>query len=261
MLSGITSILCLAAISLERSVAVKFPSTHMNLSKRPVMIAIFATWIIGLIQSVSKYGVPFNLLPISIYTASIFALGFVVPLFVIIASYCIIFYAALHMMKSSNESVSTLRELRVAKTISLVIGLFIICWSPFFIVNMIYVFCNHCAKPKWPIYVSKVMHYTNSMVNFFVYSARSPDFSNFFKKVLCPPGRKKCNQKNINKSRTFSAMSDTSRFTYDSTLYDSSKSVLLRSQQRRSVEIPFARQRLPTILDNFDQPLRDYVIP
>ena len=46
-LSGVTSIFCLAAISLERMIAVKFPSTHLNLKKRPVLAAICSTWITG----------------------------------------------------------------------------------------------------------------------------------------------------------------------------------------------------------------------
>lgn len=90
------------------------------------------------------------------------------------------------MMTPTNEELSTAREMRVAKTISLIIGLFVICWTPFFTINMVYVFCRHCNRPKSLIYLSKVMHYSNSMMNFFVYSARSPDFRTFFKKVLCP---------------------------------------------------------------------------
>ena len=229
MLLGITSILSLAAISLERTVVVKLPATYINLSQRPVMIAIFATWFIGLVQSASMYGLTSDLLPISIYTASIFTLGFVIPLVVIIVSYCVIFYAASHMMRSSNDSVSTTRELRVAKTISVVIGLFIICWSPFFIINMIYVFCYHCARPKWPIYVSKVMHYTNSMMNFFVYSARSPDFRNFFRKILCPRERMKNKSRirltELNNTKTCSPMA--SPLAHRSAITDANKIALL----------------------------------
>lgn len=107
------------------------------------------------------------------------------PLAIITPAYCLIFYTASHMMRADNDNVSTMRELRVAKTISLVIGLFLMCWSPFFIVNMVFVFCTTCAHPRWLVRVSKMMHYSNSMMNFFVYSVRSPEFRTFFKKILC----------------------------------------------------------------------------
>ena len=198
VLLGTTSIFCLAAISLERTVAVKYSTAHMNLSQRPVIGAIIATWFIGVILSASMYGVTANIkLSHYIYTASIFTVGYLIPLAVITASYCIIFYKAVHMMKASNENVNTMREIRVAKTISLVIGLFVISWSPFFLVNMVFVFCGACARPKWLVYVSKAMHYGNSAMNFFVYSVRSPDFRNFFKKVLCPQKRKRNNHVSI----------------------------------------------------------------
>lgn len=146
-------------------------------------------------MSILRFGVEANIYrSISIYTASIFILGFLIPLVVISVSYCIILYTAVHMMPTANESVSTMREIRVAKTISLVIGLFVISWSPFFIVNMVVVFCASCARPKWLVHVSKMMHYSNSIINLFVYGVRSPEFRNFFIKILCPKQRRRNKQ-------------------------------------------------------------------
>lgn len=264
VLSGITSIICLAAISLERKLAVKYPCIHIHLTKKSVIVAILLTWVIGVIFSTAMYVVPKNLHSYRIFTAIIFTLGFIIPLCVIIESYCEIFYSSLNMMKSSNENVTAERELRVAKTISLVISLFIICWSPFFIVNMIYVFCHHCSRPKWPIYISKMLHYSNSMMNFFVYSTRSPEFRNFFKKIICPKKRRKSSQINIplgelEKSRKISTMSTLSTI---SCQFDTSRAGLLRSARFSVGETPsISENRLSTIRDSFDELSNLFVIP
>ena len=45
--------------------------------------------------------------------------------------------------------------------------------------------CFRQKPPLWPIYLAKVLHYANSMMNFFIYGMRSPDFGHFFRKFLC----------------------------------------------------------------------------
>ena len=112
-------------------------------------------------------------------------------------TYAVIYHAACNMMSSTHK---TTREVHMAKIISIVIGLFLVCWSPFFIINMVYVFCEDVCferdapRPLWPIHMSKVLHYSNSMMNFFVYSVRSKEFGGFFRRVLCFWSRKKHNK-------------------------------------------------------------------
>nr|XP_047127598.1 uncharacterized protein LOC101239810 [Hydra vulgaris] len=183
ILCGITSILNLTAISLERMFAVKFPTRHYNLSSAPVFVVIAFTWFIGIAFSGARFFIPLNSL--RWYTAFIFVFAFALPLFIIVVSYCVIFYCAILMMReNSNQDGKTKQELRVAKTISVIIGLFLFCWSPFFILNMVYAFCKdiHCNKlPLWLTNVTKLLHYSNSMMNFFVYGYRSPDFRHSFR--------------------------------------------------------------------------------
>ena len=161
VLAGVTSIFCLAAISLERMTAVKFPSVHINLTSLPVLIALVTTWLLGITLSQSKHAVNMkDMGSIRGYTLAIFTLGYVLPLTIVIGSYCLIFHTATNMIMA-NEDVKTRRELRLAKTISLVVGLFVVCWTPFFVVNMVYVFCKGCFcegcnRPQWPIHLAKV---------------------------------------------------------------------------------------------------------
>ena len=187
ILCGTTSIMSLSAISLERMVAVKFPTTHFNLTSLPVKIGIVCTWLFGFIFTGSKFGVK-TVGQQRAYTASIFTLAFLVPLVVIVASYFIIFFAAVKMMNETNQPGRLARELHVAKTICVIIALFMICWMPFFVINMVWVFCSDFCDQKrnyrWVIHISKMAHYSNSAMNFFVYAVRLPDFRRAFKAIL-----------------------------------------------------------------------------
>ena len=164
--------------------AVKFPTRHFNLSPHPVILVIGVTWSVGLIFAGAQFPATAGK-SMRWYTGFIFATAFLIPLFIIVISYCITFHCAVSTVKISSK-----RELRVAKTISVIIALFFFCWSPFFIVNMVFAFCEgvFCTKlPGWLVNVAKIMHYSNSMMNFFVYGHRSPDFRRSFKAFL------KCN--------------------------------------------------------------------
>ena len=201
ILAGVTSILSLSAISIERMTAVKYPTRHMNMTNRPVLIAIATTWLCGFTLSQTKHLITTS--TVRTYTGLVFVCGYIVPLTVIVVAYVVIYNTACNMI-TANIDTKTSREIKLAKTISFIIGLFLICWTPFFLVNMIYVFCESSCfhpggnKPTWPIHVSKILHYSNSMMNFIVYGFRSPDFGQFFRRALC------CSLKSRNGSVTTS---------------------------------------------------------
>ena len=203
VLLGTASILSLTAISLERMFAVKYPATHYNLSRTSVRCSIALAWIVGfVIAGVNLFAPSYK-----ISTAIVFCLAFLLPLIVIIASYNVIFITAHNLKIADNRSKTLSRDIQIAKTISVIIGLFIVCWAPFFIVNMLYFFCQVCLyKLKWNLAISivKAMHYSNSMMNFFVYAVRSPDFRATFKALIF-----KCNTREVRervRSISFSAM-------------------------------------------------------
>ena len=97
-------------------------------------------------------------------------------------------------MRPSNQDRNLSRELQVAKTISIIIGLFVLFWMPFFVINMYFVFCDNwytegkCLENntnyEWFVHFAKALHYSNSMMNFFVYAVRSPDFRETFKALV-----------------------------------------------------------------------------
>ena len=186
VLFGSVSIFSLSAISLERMYAVKYPAIHHNLSNKPFFITIAVTWLIGVVMTGLKYAVKEK--P---YTMLIMWMVFLLPLTIIVLCYFVIFYTARNMFVATNQEGNLSRDLQVAKTISIIIGLFVICWLPFFTINVVYYYGSNGVKLFIEINggvlmsLTKGLHYSNSMMNFFVYAVKSPDFRETFKELLC----------------------------------------------------------------------------
>ena len=190
VLFGSTSIFCLTAISLERMFAVKYPATHHNLNDWPFRITICVTWVYSIFITALKLILGQD--QEKEFTMIVLILAFLLPLAVIVCCYVVIFNTARNMFAATNQKDNLSRDTQVAKTISVIIGLFVLCWLPFFSVNFMYYYGTAGAKSfietyatNFIISVTKGLHYSNSMMNFFVYAVRSPDFRAAFKSVLC----------------------------------------------------------------------------
>jgi len=196
VLFGSTSIFCLTAISLERMFAVKYPATHHNLSDWPFRITICVTWVYSIFITALKLILGTE--KEKEFTMIVLILAFLLPLAVITCCYAVIFNTARNMFEATNQKDNLCRDIQVAKTISVIIGLFVLCWLPFFLVNVLYFYGTaeiisflETYSTNFIISVTKGLHYSNSMMNFFVYAVRSPDFHAAFKSVLCSRFNKK----------------------------------------------------------------------
>ncbi|XP_065639565.1 D(1C) dopamine receptor isoform X1 [Hydra vulgaris] len=196
---GTASILNLTAISLERLHAIKSPLRHLTLTETPYFVAIIVSWTIGTALFFVKYLYDLHRPNMDTYflvfTLLLFITVYLIPILIIILAYTFIFYYANYKKKHVRQS-SILerknfkRELKAAKTIALVVGLFILCWTPFFVVNLIYIFIYLRYKKHtlshledW-FYASKVLHYGNSIMNVIIYGFRSRDFRRLIRFII-----------------------------------------------------------------------------
>ena len=158
------------------------------------------------------------------YTFAITA-GFFLPLTILVINYSLVFKVAfaqakkLQLLKSSSmepaefsdvevspdprpsvvsigrmerkKRKSILRELKATKTLAIVIGTFIVCWLPFFIIMFVVQFCTMCLPNIHPtgrqiiaIVFAYVLPLLNSAVNPIIYSSFNSDFRSAFKDIF-----------------------------------------------------------------------------
>ncbi|CAB3401099.1 unnamed protein product [Caenorhabditis bovis] len=98
----------------------------------------------------------------------------------------------LNVREKSRQMMRYVHEQRAARTLSIVVGAFILCWTPFFVFSPLTAFCEDCFTNKETIFtIVTWAGHLNSMLNPFIYSRFSRDFRRAFKQILtCQRQRK-----------------------------------------------------------------------
>ncbi|XP_077428035.1 alpha-2A adrenergic receptor [Vanacampus margaritifer] len=77
------------------------------------------------------------------------------------------------------------REKRFTFVLAVVIGVFVICWFPFFFTYMLMTLCKSCPVPDTLFKFFFWFGYCNSALNPIIYTIFNNDFRRSFKKILC----------------------------------------------------------------------------
>ncbi|XP_034043195.1 alpha-2A adrenergic receptor [Thalassophryne amazonica] len=77
------------------------------------------------------------------------------------------------------------REKRFTFVLAVVIGVFVICWFPFFFTYMLMTLCHSCSVPMTLFKFFFWFGYCNSALNPIIYTIFNNDFRRSFKKILC----------------------------------------------------------------------------
>ncbi|XP_078093592.1 somatostatin receptor type 5-like [Mustelus asterias] len=205
-----TSIFCLTVMSIDRYLAVVHPVKSIRWRKPHVAKVINAmVWAISfvvvlpvVIFSDVKAGMhtcninwPEPIIIWStafiIYTAT---LGFFGPLLVI----CLCYLLIVIKVKSSGKKVratSTKRkksERRVTWMVVIVVAVFVFCWLPFYVMNIVNLVSTMPSEPALVglYFFVVVLSYANSCANPIIYGFLSDNFKQGFRKILCRATRK-----------------------------------------------------------------------
>ena len=204
------SIANLSAISLDRYIAIIVPLRYRALmtNRKTVMIITFV-WFFSLFfgfvpymgwRTISKAKgkglycqVPLNLDSKYILTVCIVAL--IPSVFMLVAYYKIFKTARYHTSMIANainsvvqnhekpRNFDMIKEAKAAKMVSIVLGTFLICWSPLFIIMLLEV--AHRRAVNSYVYAGAVMFATvNSAFNPGIYAANNRDYRSTFKSIL-----------------------------------------------------------------------------
>ncbi|XP_068608757.1 adenosine receptor A2b-like [Brachionichthys hirsutus] len=126
-----------------------------------------------------------------------------VPLSVMLVIYAHIFMAARHQLRlmglkvaqvpgpesaapSSSASRSTLqKEVHAAKSLSIIVGFFAVCWLPVHVINCFHHLCEGCGRLDiWVVNVAIILSHANSVVNPLIYAYRIREFRQTFRRIL-----------------------------------------------------------------------------
>ncbi|KYO29172.1 5-hydroxytryptamine receptor 1A [Alligator mississippiensis] len=85
----------------------------------------------------------------------------------------------------AKRKMALARERKTVKTLGIIMGTFILCWLPFFIVALVLPFCDAgCYMPDWLGAVINWLGYSNSLLNPIIYAYFNKDFQSAFKKIV-----------------------------------------------------------------------------
>lgn len=83
-----------------------------------------------------------------------------------------------------KQKISLSKERRAARTLGIIMGVFVICWLPFFLMYIILPFCFSCCPSLRLINVITWLGYANSTINPLIYTIFNIEFRKAFKKLL-----------------------------------------------------------------------------
>ena len=182
------SILSLTAISVERNLAITNPFYYTKwLSPKRVLVAIVGLWLYAIVVSTVTTLNPFEHrvgLGLFIVITSYF-----LPLLVIFTMYTGIFIVARRQARRLRQDGAFVTDMKAIKTIAIVIGAFIVCYTPFFIV-LIWTHFNIGKVASHTISVTKWLTYFNSCLNPIIYSCFNKTYRKAFKRLFKDWGKR-----------------------------------------------------------------------
>ncbi|XP_055077955.1 adenosine receptor A1-like isoform X2 [Periophthalmus magnuspinnatus] len=191
-----SSILSLLAIAIDRYLRVKIP-TNSVVTQEKAWAAVGLCWVLSFLTGMvpmtgwnnrgalsHSSDIPCTFMGVMRMDYMVYFNFFgwvVVPLAIMIFLYVEIFRVIRRQLNSRAEATCDAeryyqKELRLAKSLALVVFLFIVCWMPIHIMNCISFFCKDCKIPTVAMNVGIFMSHVNSAVNPMVYAFRIKRF-------------------------------------------------------------------------------------
>ncbi|XP_041093803.1 somatostatin receptor type 5 [Polyodon spathula] len=199
-----TSIFCLTVMSIDRYLAVVHPIRSSKWRKPRVAKAVNGTvWafsFVVVLPVVVFANVPAGLgvcnidwpQPADVWRATFIiytsTLGFFGPLLVI----CLCYLLIVVKVRSAGKKVGTVAsskrkksERKVTRMVVTVVALFVLCWLPFYALNIVNLVVSLPGEPRGVYFFVVVLSYANSCANPFVYGFLSENFKRGFRRALC----------------------------------------------------------------------------
>ena len=172
MFTGLSSVFTLVFISLERLNAIAQPLRHRQLALHSYFIAIATPWVLSIAVTSSRVLLGLAIIDVHQFL-SVIITSLSTPLAIMCIAYCVIW------RKEASRLCHTLRarsEARLSKTVLLITGIFMLTWMPFQILVIVTFKCATCNVSLVVVLVIKLLQFSNSVLNFFIYCFRMPSY-------------------------------------------------------------------------------------
>lgn len=216
--SALASTLHLSAVSVERFIAISRPFYYKTITFRSYFVWIGVAWGLAFLLAALHPRILITVLPIprnsihfmyQVHGIVLFSCGYLAPMALITTVNIGVFRIAKKLIRNAarpsqvstdSNLRSTLnynerrlpKERKTAITLVMITGLFFAAWLPFFIVNMLSLYCLTTCLPlderKLLIIVefTKWFHYSNSTTNAVIYAFRDLEMRKTFISLLWP---------------------------------------------------------------------------
>ena len=180
-----TSVFFLALIALERVFAVLWPLRHRVTSTRAYVCSIAIVWAAGFSMAAISTILP-TYHPEAEKVAALIVHS---CLFISLLVICVSYFTICNHLRTKTQGIevhfqnSREQNLRLSRTLFIVVAVSLVLWLPAFVIFSITAFCRRCFRPHLLLSCAAVLHLASSMVNPFIYSFRMPTFKVALKKL------------------------------------------------------------------------------
>ena len=231
LLSLPSSVNCLLLLTLERFISIVYPFQRIRyIRKRTTAIAIIFGW---------TYSLSFALMPLGlmnpavavinqqcyfryplIYIYIMLTINFMAPICAIVVMNLVLFcVASKHAGDMKRRSLVGTKQkvrpsiiklgasLKAAKTILVLVAVFLVCWLTFIVLGLLNIMCGIC-HPRYITYLGTAINYTSISLNPFLYGLRNSEIrrqaGDLMNRLLkkCCPGYKKFQGTALDSSRS-----------------------------------------------------------
>ncbi|KAM9307715.1 adrenocorticotropic hormone receptor [Gastrophryne carolinensis] len=190
VLSLLGSIFSLSAIAVDRYISIFYALRYHNIvTPRRTWIILALTWIfcggcgIGIVIYF-HYTETILCLTVTFILLLVFIVGLYINMFLLAQSHA----KKIASLSGPWNSVQQRPNMKGVVTLTILLGVFICCWSPFFLHLLLYVFCPgnpYCSCYISTVYINCTLILCNSVIDPLIYAFRSPELCSTFKKMLC----------------------------------------------------------------------------
>ena len=189
----------LCAVSFDRYFAIRSPFVYAEyMTKRRCLLAILLIWVFAISFGCCRlfFSDPFDLPNVWLVAGGVVVF---IPFSIIGYSYYHIFKIARIQARriaknfssyQAQETTTSMRNMKASITVAIIIAIFLLCWTPAFIVGTleaIYNYTDFCAKIRlrgpW-VWIFLICMF-NSSVNPWIYAIRAAQFRIAFKQIIC----------------------------------------------------------------------------